>query len=276
MSVMASEWFGGPRIPQDLITGVIVTLIGLVILFAIKPRLQIDPRIWANEEERKKKAGYGFHVSNKGRVLVIEIKARLFKVDESTKPPTREEIALKMPELFQLRGKWAPKGNRPTSHLPPNEFRFLVKDGQDEPQLAQFEFLLFQVNGKHGFTNFSRVAVQRWYRNAYGDLMTWDAKGNPWTDITRVAGTGAQGNSGDDGPATDAELNSPEGVAPTADGGFLIADSGNNVVRKVSAAGVITRVAGTGAAGNSGDNGPATDAELKRPKGWRRPPTGGS
>ncbi len=85
--------------------------------------------------------------------------------------------------------------------------------------------------------------------------------------ITRVAGTGTAGNSGDDGPATGAELNQPFGMAVTADGGFLIADGGNNVVRKVSPAGVITRVAGTGTAGNSGDDGPATDAELNGPFG---------
>jgi len=53
--------------------------------------------------------------------------------------------------------------------------------------------------------------------------------------ITRVAGTGIPGNSGDDGPATDARLKFPNGVAATADGGFLIADPGNSVVRKVSA-----------------------------------------
>ncbi len=85
--------------------------------------------------------------------------------------------------------------------------------------------------------------------------------------ITRVAGTGTAGNSGDDGPATDAQLNEPAGVAVTADGGFLIADAVNSVVRKVSAAGVITRVAGTGTAGNSGDDGPATDAQLSQPVG---------
>ncbi len=73
-----------------------------------------------------------------------------------------------------------------------------------------------------------------------------------------------RGNSGDDGPATDAELFGPFGVAVTADGGFLIAEQGN-VVRNVSPAGVITRVAGTGTAGNSGDDGPATDAELNGP-----------
>jgi hypothetical protein len=85
--------------------------------------------------------------------------------------------------------------------------------------------------------------------------------------ITRVAGTGAVGSSGDDGLATEAELSFPSGVAATADGGFLIADTGNNLVRAVSRAGVITRVAGTGAAGSSGDDGPATDAELSSPTG---------
>ena len=43
--------------------------------------------------------------------------------------------------------------------------------------------------------------------------------------ITRVAGTGTPGNTGDDGPATDAQLHEPVGVAVTADGGFLIADA---------------------------------------------------
>ena len=83
--------------------------------------------------------------------------------------------------------------------------------------------------------------------------------------ISRVAGTGTIGTSGDDGPATNAQLQVPVGVAVTADGGFLIADFHNNMVRKVSAAGVITRVAGTGTAGTSGDGGPATDAQLSTP-----------
>ena len=83
--------------------------------------------------------------------------------------------------------------------------------------------------------------------------------------ITRVAGTGTSGDSGDDGPATDAHLSTPGGLAVSADGGFLIADFANNVVRAVSASGMITRVAGTGTQGDSGDDGPATDAELASP-----------
>ena len=74
------------------------------------------------------------------------------------------------------------------------------------------------------------------------------------------------GSTGDDAPATDAQLDQPYGVAVTADGGFLIADKGNNVVRKVPAGGVITRAAETtGTIGSNGDDGPATDAQLHSP-----------
>ena len=88
---------------------------------------------------------------------------------------------------------------------------------------------------------------------------------SPSGTITRVAGTGTAGNSGDDGPATDAQLDGPIGIAVTADGGFLVADATNEVVRRVSADGTITRVAGTGTAGDSGDDGSATDAQLSAP-----------
>jgi NHL repeat len=85
--------------------------------------------------------------------------------------------------------------------------------------------------------------------------------------ITTVAGNGVPGFSGDDGPAIDAQLHFPEAVAATADGGFLIADALNNRVRRVSPAGVITTVAGNGSGGFSGDDGPATDAQLNLPVG---------
>jgi methionine-rich copper-binding protein CopC len=85
--------------------------------------------------------------------------------------------------------------------------------------------------------------------------------------ITTVAGTGQAGYAGDGGPATDAQIDQPRGLALTADGGYLFADSGNNVIRKVSADGTISTVAGTGAAGYSGDGGAATSATLSTPTG---------
>ncbi len=83
--------------------------------------------------------------------------------------------------------------------------------------------------------------------------------------ITTVAG-GVYGNVlGDNGPATNAVI-SVSGVAVDWAGNLYIADVNNNRIRKVSAAtGIITTVAGTGVAGYSGDNGPATSAKLYEP-----------
>ncbi len=85
--------------------------------------------------------------------------------------------------------------------------------------------------------------------------------------IYTVAGTGTQGSAGNGGPATAAQLRFPAGVAVTPDGGFLIGDHGNHWVRKVAPNGTISVVAGTGVAGNTGDNGPATSAQLDTPTG---------
>jgi uncharacterized protein (TIGR03437 family) len=84
--------------------------------------------------------------------------------------------------------------------------------------------------------------------------------------ISTVAGTGTRGYSGDNGPATSAELAYPNGLAVDSSGNLYISDSGNQRVRKVTTAGVISTVAGNGTHGYSGDNGPATSAELGQPQ----------
>jgi sugar lactone lactonase YvrE len=85
--------------------------------------------------------------------------------------------------------------------------------------------------------------------------------------ITTVAGTGVAGYSGDGGPATAAQLRTPEAVSLTTSGDLLVAERGNNRIRRISAAGTITTVAGTGTAGFTGDGGPATAARLDTPRG---------
>ena len=84
--------------------------------------------------------------------------------------------------------------------------------------------------------------------------------------VTVVAGSGTPGYSGDNGPATGAQLNQPHSVAVDSAGNLYIADTGNQCIRKVSA-GVITTVAGNGTEGFSGDGGPATSAQLFLPQG---------
>ena len=84
--------------------------------------------------------------------------------------------------------------------------------------------------------------------------------------IRRYAGTGSSGYSGDGGAATEAQLQLPYNITVHPDGGLLIGDSGNNVVRRVDAAGIITTVVGTGERGYSGDGGPAEAAQLDAPQ----------
>src|SRR5207244_7924167 len=83
--------------------------------------------------------------------------------------------------------------------------------------------------------------------------------------ITTVAGTGVAGYSGDGGAATLAKLVSPVGLDLDASANLYVADYGNSTVRKVNVAGIISTVAGTAAAGYSGDGGPATAAKINSP-----------
>jgi sugar lactone lactonase YvrE len=83
--------------------------------------------------------------------------------------------------------------------------------------------------------------------------------------ITTIAGTGTNGNTGDGGPATNATIANPYGLATDAAGNVYIADQGNNRVRRIDAAGIITAFAGTGTTGFSGDGGAATGATFRNP-----------
>ena len=118
--------------------------------------------------------------------------------------------------------------------------------------------------------------------NADGDVFIADTYNNrvvkvtPRGQVVAVAGDGVAGYSGDGRLAAFAELNSPTGLALDAQGNLYIADSANNVIRRVDArTGIITTVAGDYAAdkandglgGFSGDGGPATSAQLNDPQG---------
>ena len=147
-------------------------------------------------------------------------------------------------------------------------------------QAAQGDIFTFAGTGLSGFGGDGGPATSAALRQPIA--VAWLADGSvlvadygnhrirrisPGGQITTVAGTGAAGYSGDGGPATSARLSWPLDVEPTADGGFLIADLGNKRVRRVSPAGIITTVAGTGQGGSQGDGGPATSARLGSPTG---------
>ena len=85
--------------------------------------------------------------------------------------------------------------------------------------------------------------------------------------ISTVAGNGAPGFSGDNGPATGAMLNYPAGIAVDGAGNLYIADESNNRIRRVSPDGIILTVAGNGNVVSAGDGGPATSAAFSQPGG---------
>jgi hypothetical protein len=111
--------------------------------------------------------------------------------------------------------------------------------------------------------------------DAAGNLYIADSQNNAVRMISRsnglistIAGLGPEkpGYSGDNGSATAATLDSPQGLAVDRDGNIYISDNGNHVIRKISG-GIISTIAGTGATGYSGDGGPALNATFSTLKG---------
>jgi hypothetical protein len=102
----------------------------------------------------------------------------------------------------------------------------------------------------------------------------WAAAQAPGT-IQTVAGDGYQGNFGIGGPATAAELTSPNSVAVDKKGNLFIADLASERIYKLDASTrILTVFAGTGAGGYSGDGGPAIDATFNHPFGLAFGPAG--
>jgi trimeric autotransporter adhesin len=135
-------------------------------------------------------------------------------------------------------------------------------------------------NGSQGYSGDGGPATSAQLNQPYG--VAEDSTGNlyiadrtntrirkvtPAGIISTVAGDGSFGSSGDGGPATNARLYYPDGVAVDSTGNLYIADWGNNQIRKVTPAGIISTVAGNGSRGYSGDGGPATSAQLLQPLG---------
>lgn len=150
-----------------------------------------------------------------------------------------------------------------------------------QASLAQYDISTVAGGGPTGLTAVkssigSPLSVGR---DSFGNTYVLDFYSNrvfkvdTSNNLTVAAGNGAVGYSGDGGPATSAALNGPEGIFVDAAGDIFIADTGNSVIREVTAStGNITTVAGNGTAcsdstSSCGDGGVATAAELADPFG---------
>jgi len=141
---------------------------------------------------------------------------------------------------------------------------------------SDFDNLVWKVSATGALSRLSAVYI-------WGDGLALDASGNAYVSderrhvVYKVTPAGAttvlagvpdqRGSAGDGGPATSALLNTPRGVAVDSSGNLYIADTSNNRVRKMTPAGVLSTVAGTGTTGFSGDGAAATAAQLAFPRG---------
>lgn len=130
-------------------------------------------------------------------------------------------------------------------------------------------------NGIHGYSGDNGLAINA-NLSSPSDVAV-DDKGNlfiaeyggkrirkidPYGIITTIAGNGKWGYSGDNGPATSAQVNYPAGIDVDHSGNLYIAVTNDNRIRKVDSNGIITTVVGDGISGFSGDNGPALNARI--------------
>ncbi len=144
---------------------------------------------------------------------------------------------------------------------------------------AAYTISTFAGSGIYGFSGDGGPAIEATLKQANG--LRRDANGVMIVDsqsrvvrrvdaqgrISTVAGNGANGNSGDAGPANYATLSSPGGAVADAQGNIYVSDTNNHRVRRITPDGKIYHFAGstTAQAGSQGDNGQATAAKLHRP-----------
>jgi uncharacterized protein (TIGR03437 family) len=133
-----------------------------------------------------------------------------------------------------------------------------------------FERVLLRVTTTGTLESVIRnVSVSDLALDINGDLLFAEStSGRIWRvrgDGTQTLVAGRDRFDGDDGPGTKALLKSPAAIVAESVGTTLIGDTGNNRIRKLSPDGVITTVAGTGDAGNAGDGGAATAAQVFSP-----------
>jgi len=132
--------------------------------------------------------------------------------------------------------------------------------GQEAGPAAEYSVRLIYPNGlavdRHGQVVISDIGSH--------SIVSRDDQGR----LTKIAGTGKPGFTGDGGPAAEARLNAPFDVLVLeGDRGILIADTYNHRIRRIDREGQITTIAGNGKSALAGDGGPAIEASLQLPQG---------
>ena len=146
------------------------------------------------------------------------------------------------------------------------------------------------IGARKGYAGDNGPAIDAWLDtpggivvSRSGDVLFADSNNHvvrridPRNNISTIVGNYAAGSgfSGDYGPATAAQLDTPDGVSVAPDGDLIVADSHNDRVRRIDKqTQTIVTIAGTGQARYTGDDAPATEAALNNPSGVAAAPNG--
>ena len=128
-----------------------------------------------------------------------------------------------------------------------SKYKGLVQKGA-VATITQFSDIVFDPNGNL-FTS-DRLNHQ---------IRKIDTEGN----VSTIAGTGDSDHYGDNGPALEAAFRDPNALASDSEGNIYIADTANNLIRKIDTNGIVTTFAGNGEHSDSGDGGPALKASIR-------------
>lgn len=205
----------------------------------------------------------GISVDAAGNLYVADTgSSRVREVTVSALPPTTSTAA---PVFSISPGSYASPQTVSLTDSTPGAAIYLTMDGTAVSTASPGYNVPISVTGN---AEIHAVAVAPGYLPSAATTASYTIASVPAAVMTTVAGSGVFGLAGPGGPATNAQIGYPKGVALDGAGNVYFSDSGNNVVWMIAAAsGNLLAIAGNGTAGFAGDGGPATSAELNSPQG---------
>ena len=157
--------------------------------------------------------------------------------------------------------------NNPYAVAADNKGNIFIADGSSGVRKVDAGGRITQFAGVQYGAGFAFDAAGNLYMSQLSTSQIWKIAPNGIGDVYAGVSSSRGGYGGDGGPALQATFNLPWGLAVDSKGNVYVADSGNHRLRKISASGAVTTIAGTGIAGYSGDGGPAIQAQLNNPYG---------
>jgi hypothetical protein len=206
---------------------------------------------------------YGVTVDGAGNLYIAETYNN--RIREATAPATPPTGLTSKPVFSVAAGTYASPQTVTLSDSTPGSAVYVTLDGSSPNTVSQGYNGPINVTGT---VTIKAVAAAPGFLPSAPVSAAYRITSSPAAVISTVAGNGGSGFAGAGGPATQAQIGYPRGIAFGGNGNLYFSDSANNVVwMKAAKTGDVSVIAGNGVAGYAGDGGPATSAQLSFPQG---------